>query len=101
MTGRTRHIPQRTCIGCGLKRPQAELVRLAVGSRPGTIVLDRRRRLPGRGAYLCPRIQCLAEALRRRRVDRALRVRLTEDQRRELESDWDSNFANYLGTIDR
>jgi len=34
-------------------------------------------------------------------VDRALRVRLTEDQRRELESDWDSNFANYLETIDR
>lgn len=101
MTDRSRHVPRRTCIGCGLKRPQTELVRLAAGERAGTIVLDRRRRLPGRGAYLCPRTQCLAEALRRRRVDRALRVRLTEDQRRELESDWDSNFANYLETIDR
>ena len=40
--------PVRTCIGCGTRRPQHELVRFAAPA--GTLVAGRG---PGRGAYLC------------------------------------------------
>lgn len=40
----------------------------------GTAVPDTRRILPGRGAYLHPRAECLTGAERSRALQRALRV---------------------------
>ncbi|WP_267127722.1 YlxR family protein [Demequina phytophila] len=40
----------------------------------GRAVVDERRSLPGRGAWLHPGPECLAQALRRRALPRALRV---------------------------
>lgn len=49
--------PIRTCVACRQRRPQAELLRLAQG--PQGWQADPRRRLPGRGVYVCPRQACL------------------------------------------
>ncbi|WP_245574134.1 YlxR family protein [Amycolatopsis nigrescens] len=40
----------------------------------GRLVVDERRRLPGRGAWLHPEPECLSVAERRRAFPRALRV---------------------------
>jgi len=53
----------RTCVGCRTARPQDELVRLV--RTPNGVRFDPRRRLPGRGAYLCPHRTCLDAATRR------------------------------------
>jgi predicted RNA-binding protein YlxR (DUF448 family) len=45
----------------------------------GFLVVDVRRRLPGRGAWLHPEAGCLAKAERRRAFPRALRVTGTLD----------------------
>jgi len=45
----------------------------------GRLVVDERRRLPGRGAWLHPEPDCLAKAERRRAFPRALRVSGTLD----------------------
>ncbi len=63
--------PIRTCIGCGGKAPQPELVRLK--AEAGSVVLDRTR-TGGRGAWLHPAPACLDRALRRRVFARALRA---------------------------
>ncbi|WP_239470499.1 DUF448 domain-containing protein [Archangium violaceum] len=63
----------RCCIGCGARRVQEELTRLVVGPEGG-VVVDRRRRLPGRGAYLCG-VGCLAAAVKRKAFGRAFRGR--------------------------
>ena len=65
--------PVRSCIGCGARRIQAELTRLAVGSE-GAVVVDWRRQLPGRGAWLCG-VGCLAAAVKRKAFGRAFRGR--------------------------
>jgi predicted RNA-binding protein YlxR (DUF448 family) len=62
----------RRCVGCGASAPAPDLVRFALDD--GTIVLDRERRLPGRGAWLHPLRECLEEAQRRRAFQRALRA---------------------------
>lgn len=51
LPGRT-HVPIRTCVVCGAKRGKHELVRLALDCH-GFIRVDDRRRLDGRGAYVC------------------------------------------------
>ncbi|WP_278263934.1 YlxR family protein [Nocardia sp. AG03] len=74
----------RTCIGCRLREPSAELLRIVArhrdtggdtaGAPAVAIVPDPRRRLPGRGAWLHPVSACLRSAERRRAFGRALRV---------------------------
>ena len=63
--------PVRTCIGCRRKADKSELVRLVARQE---VVVDRRQREPGRGAYLHPTTDCLAQAVRRRTVGRALQI---------------------------
>jgi predicted RNA-binding protein YlxR (DUF448 family) len=69
--GNTR--PQRTCAACRARQPQAALLRIA--RRPdGTVAIDGTgARGPGRGAYLCRRAACVAQAEKRRALSRALR----------------------------
>ncbi|WP_082100217.1 YlxR family protein [Demequina maris] len=64
--------PVRTCVGCRGRGSRSVLVRVAFVD--GRAVVDERRILPGRGAWLHPDPQCLAQALRRRALPRALRV---------------------------
>jgi predicted RNA-binding protein YlxR (DUF448 family) len=61
-------------VGCGRVAPQPELVRLAVWE--GKVVTDPERRLPGRGAFLCPRPECWERAVARRAFPRAFRRRV-------------------------
>jgi predicted RNA-binding protein YlxR (DUF448 family) len=65
--------PQRTCIGCRKKGSRSELLRLvAEGSGSAAVLVDERRRMPGRGAWLHPSESCLALAVKRRAFGRAL-----------------------------
>ncbi len=62
----------RTCVGCRARAVSTELLRVVIVE--GTLVPDLRRRLPGRGAWLHPDLDCLRIAERRRAFPRALRV---------------------------
>ena len=47
--------PQRTCIGCRKKDARSELLRLVAGAGGSSaVVVDERRRMAGRGAWLHP-----------------------------------------------
>lgn len=62
--------PERTCVGCRTRRPQAELVRVVL--RQG-VVVPAVPGAPGRGAYVCPDHECLAAAQKKRAFTRAFR----------------------------
>jgi uncharacterized protein len=64
--------PERTCVGCRARAPASQLLRVV--ARDGAAVPDPGRRLPGRGAHLHRDGRCLADAVRRRALPRALRV---------------------------
>ena len=64
--------PIRTCVGCRERVPASTLLRIVAVD--GILIPDPRRRLPGRGAWLHPRVGCLDVAERRRAFGRALRV---------------------------
>jgi predicted RNA-binding protein YlxR (DUF448 family) len=61
--------PIRSCIGCGRKAPQHELLRFV--ARNGTLVVGTAE--SGRGAYTCRRLSCFERALSRRAFNRTLR----------------------------
>ena len=70
-------VPTRMCVGCRERGAQDLLLRVVVGtgdSGEPEVRPDPRRRLPGRGAYVHPRPECLALAERKRAFPRALRL---------------------------
>jgi uncharacterized protein len=74
--------PVRTCVGCGARARQAELVRLVAAGRD--LVLDPRRRLPGRGAWLHREPVCWDTFVQRRGVVRSLRSTPSREAREAL-----------------
>jgi uncharacterized protein len=65
--------PWRTCVVCRSTTAKRTLHRI-VRSPAGTVAYDPTGKAAGRGAYLCGQPACLDQALRRRSVQRALKV---------------------------
>lgn len=80
-----RKIPMRTCVACQTTRPKRELVRV-VRRVDGSLAVDRRGKVSGRGAYLCPTRSCVEQALKTRRLERALEAPLTAEVTEELKN---------------
>ena len=68
-------VPERTCVGCGRKAPQVELLRFT--ARGGDLVPGPHE--PGRGAYTCRRLACFERAVARRGFARVLRRTVSVD----------------------
>ncbi len=70
---RPKHVPQRTCIACRRSDAKRGLIRV-VRDAEGRVAVDAGGRRNGRGAYLCHELACWEVALKRRAIERALRV---------------------------
>ena len=71
--GDTRAEPRRTCVVCRATAAKRTLHRI-VRSPAGTVSYDPTGKAAGRGAYLCGQPDCLDMAVRRRSIQRALKV---------------------------
>ncbi|MGD0205017.1 MAG: YlxR family protein [Dehalococcoidia bacterium] len=80
---RPRHIPQRTCVACRHTTAKRELVRI-VRTPQGTVEVDPTGKKSGRGAYLCKAQQCWQLALKKERLDHALKAKLTSQEKEAL-----------------
>jgi predicted RNA-binding protein YlxR (DUF448 family) len=83
MRAKSKRLPQRTCIACRQTKEKKALIRL-VSTENGIAEIDVFGKKPGRGAYLCPTKTCWELALRKNRLDYALRTKLHDDNRQTL-----------------
>lgn len=81
---KTRKIPMRMCLGCQQMRPKKELLRI-VRTPEGEIDLDPTGKRNGRGAYLCPEVECLRSASKAHRFEKALGVDIPQEVLSKLE----------------
>ena len=88
-----KKIPMRQCVGCREMKEKRALIRV-VKSPEGTVSLDFKGKLPGRGAYVCPDPECLKRARKSRALERAFSAPLPsevweglEAQMKEVEPD--------------
>jgi predicted RNA-binding protein YlxR (DUF448 family) len=65
-----RKIPMRMCLGCGENKPKRELIRV-VKSRENIYSVDFTGKKNGRGAYICPNMECFNRARKAKRFERA------------------------------
>ena len=61
-SGKPKHIPQRTCVGCRTVLAKRTLVRIV--RQPDGVIIDPTGKLNGRGAYLHEQRSCWEKALK-------------------------------------
>ncbi|MBN1376158.1 MAG: YlxR family protein [Dehalococcoidia bacterium] len=81
-SARQKYVPGRTCVACRETRGKRDLVRLV--SAGSLIEVDTTGKKPGRGVYICPRIECWEKALKNNRIEYGLRVKLSAENRQSL-----------------
>jgi len=84
---KVKKVPQRMCVGCGQMKSKKELIRV-VRTPDGVIEIDTSPagKRPGRGAYLCRDKECLAKAIKAKRLERSLEQPISEEVRERLEA---------------
>ena len=84
-----KKIPQRQCMGCRERKAKREMIRV-VRCTDGTVNLDFGGKMNGRGAYICPQMDCLKKALKSKALDRSLEVTIPQDVYDRLEKEMEA-----------
>ena len=73
-----KKIPQRMCLGCQERKKTKELIRI-VRTPEGEIVIDPTGKKNGRGAYICPDLNCLEATIKSKRLEKSLEVEISDE----------------------
>jgi len=68
-----RKLPQRTCLGCKTVKSKREMIRI-IRTPSGTVEVDPTGKKSGRGAYVCPNLECVELLRKSKRLERVLEV---------------------------
>lgn len=66
-----RKIPMRQCLGCNEHKPKRDMLRI-LRTPEGDILLDFTGKKSGRGAYICPKAECLRRVRKSHRAESML-----------------------------
>lgn len=80
-----RKVPERQCIGCRERKSKFDLIRIVRLPEGAGIELDRTGKKPGRGAYICPKKECLK--LARKRLASTLETEIPDEIFARLEKE--------------
>ena len=81
-----KQIPLRQCIGCGEMKSKKEMIRV-IKTAEGEILLDATGRKNGRGAYLCPSMECFKKAVKGRGLERSFKMAIPREVYETLEKE--------------
>ena len=81
-----KKIPLRQCIGCGEMKSKKEMIR-GNKTAEGEILLDATGRKNGRGAYLCPSMECFKKAVKGRGLERSFKMAIPREVYETLEKE--------------
>lgn len=91
---RVKPVPIRMCIACRRSETKRGLIRL-VRDAAGRVAHDPSGKRAGRGAYLCHNGTCWDQALRRRGLERALRIEALHAEDRAALEQFAQGLAAY------
>lgn len=81
-----KKIPLRQCIGCGEMKSKKEMIRV-LKTTEDEIVIDATGRKNGRGAYICPSMECLKKAVKSKGLERSLKMAIPKEVYEALEKE--------------
>lgn len=81
-----KKVPQRQCIGCGEMTHTRDLIRV-LKTPDGQITIDATGRKNGRGAYLCPSMDCFKKAVKGKGLERSFKMAIPKEVYESLEKE--------------
>ena len=81
-----KKIPLRQCIGCGEMKSKKEMIRV-IKTAEDQILWDATGRKNGRGAYLCPSMECFKKAVKGRGLERSFKMAIPREVYETLEKE--------------
>ena len=78
--------PQRQCIGCREMKNKRDLIRILKGA-DDSITIDATGRKNGRGAYLCPSMECFKRAVKGKGLERSFKTAIPKEVYENLEKE--------------
>ena len=82
----TKNIPLIQFIGCGEMKSKKEMIRV-LKTAEDEIVLDATGRKNGRGAYLCPSMDCFKKAVKNKGLERSFKTAIPKEVYETLEKE--------------
>lgn len=76
----------RKCISCGEIKPRDEMMKITKEYLTGKLVLNPDSVTFGRSAYLCYNQSCIEQALKKKRINKALKINMGIDLKGLLEN---------------
>ena len=73
-----KKIPMRQCVGCKEMKGKKELLRI-IKTSENEILLYTTGKKNGRGAYICPNGECLAQAIKTKGLERSLKTAIPKE----------------------
>ena len=81
-----KKVPQRQCVGCGEMKNKKEMIRI-LKTPEGSFTLDTTGSKNGRGAYLCPCMECFRKAVKGRGLERSFKMAIPKEVYETLEKE--------------
>ena len=81
-----KKVPLRQCIGCQEMKSKKEMIRV-IKTAEDEIMLDATGRKNGRGAYLCPSMECLKKAVKGKVLERSFKMAIPKEVYETLEKE--------------
>ena len=81
-----KKIPLRQCIGCGEMTSKKEMIRV-LKTTEDEIGIDATGRKNGRGAYICPSMECFKKAVKSKGLERSLKMAIPKEVYEALEKE--------------
>ena len=83
---RNKKVPLRQCIGCGEMKNKKEMIRV-LKTAEGEITLDATGRKNGRGAYVCPSVECMKKAIKGKGLESSFKMAIPKEIYETLEKE--------------
>lgn len=92
--------PERSCIACGEKGERDSFIRL-VTDPDGNIAVDVKHKLPGRGAYVCAKEDCLKTTVKKNLLARSYKRQMPKTELTVLVEKISDAYTRYLFSLMR
>ncbi|BEP29332.1 RNase P modulator RnpM [Helicovermis profundi] len=73
-----KKIPLRKCVACNEQKTKKELIRV-VKTKENEFFVDFTGKANGRGAYICPKIECFNIAFKKDSFSRSFHVKVSDE----------------------
>ena len=84
-----KKVPLRQCIGCGEMKSKKEMIRV-IKTADEEILLDATGRKNGRGAYLCPSMECMKKAVKSKGLESSFKMAIPKEVYDALEKEMEA-----------